>query len=624
MLEAPPRYGADIVCGELQPLGIHMHYGGGLAGFVASPDTEQFVSEYPMFLIGLGPTAVEGEYGFGEVVWERTSYVQRGDSKEYTGTTQNLWAIAAGAYLALLGPRGPRGARAGHHRSAPATRPGVWTRCPASARRRCRAPFFKEFVVDFSDTGRTVAEVNAALRERGIFGGLDLSAAVPGARAERARLRHRGAHQSRHRPSRRRARGGAAMTLRPFHQASWNEPILLELSSPGERGIIPPAVERGAGRRRRPARRVSRRRCAARGRRRCPSSASRASCATTCASRRRRWATTSNIHLGLGTCTMKYSPKVNEELVRSPKVADLHPLQDEETVQGMLEVFYRFERMLCEISGLSRFTLQPAGGSQGVYANARMMRAYHAARGDGERDEIITTIFSHPCDGAGPATAGYKVITVYAGEKGYPEPEAIRQAVSERTAGLMITNPEDTGLFNPHIDEIVEIVHDAGGLCHYDQANANGILGITRASDAGFDLCQFNLHKTFSSPHCSMGMPVGACGVTAELAPFLPVPTVEFDGSRYRLDYDRPQSVGKIRAFHGVPATVVRSFAWVLSPRRRGAARGGRDGGPEQQLSRLAPCRRAAASTSRSRTPTPRTGSSRSATAWRGCRRTPA
>jgi glycine dehydrogenase subunit 2 len=129
----------------------------------------------------------------------------------------------------------------------------------------------------------------------------------------------------------------------------------------------------------------------------------------------------------------------------------------------------------------------------------------------------------------------------------------------------MITNPEDTGIFNPHIDEIVEIVHDAGGLCHYDQANANGILGITRAREAGFDLCQFNLHKTFSSPHCSMGMPCGAAGVTDELAPFLPTPTVEFDGSRYYLDYDRPQSIGKVRAFHGVPATVVRSYAWVMS-----------------------------------------------------------
>ena len=136
------------------------------------------------------------------------------------------------------------------------------------------------------------------------------------------------------------------------------------------------------------------------------------------------------------------------------------------------------------------------------------------------------------------------MITVYAGEKGYPEPEAIRQAVSERTAGLMITNPEDTGLFNPHIEEIVDIVHDAGGLCHYDQANANGILGITRAGDAGFDLCQFNLHKTFSSPHCSMGMPVGACGVTAELEPFLPVPTVEYDGSALPARV-RPAAVGR-------------------------------------------------------------------------------
>jgi glycine dehydrogenase subunit 2 len=355
------------------------------------------------------------------------------------------------------------------------------------------------------------------------------------------------------------------MTLRPFHQASWNEPILLELSTPGERGIIPPSIEpelssSGGD----PLEGV-------------PESLrrSRPPQLPECSQPRvlRHYLRLSqetlgndvNIHLGLGTCTMKYSPKVNEELVRSPKVADLHPSQDDDTVQGMLEVLYRFERMLCEISGLSRFTLQPAGGSQGVYANARMMRAYHAARGNPDRDEIITTIFSHPCDGAGPATAGYKVITVYAGDKGYAEPDAIRHAVSERTAGLMITNPEDTGLFNPHIDEIVQIVHDAGGLCHYDQANANGILGITRASDAGFDLCQFNLHKTFSSPHCSMGMPVGACGVTADLEPYLPVPTVEFDGSRYRLEYDRPQSIGKIRAFHGVPATVVRSFAWVLS-----------------------------------------------------------
>ena len=282
-----------------------------------------------------------------------------------------------------------------------------------------------------------------------------------------------------------------------------------------------------------------------------------------------------DIHLGLGTCTMKYSPKVNEELVRSANVADLHPLQDDETVQGMLEILYRFERMLCEISGMSRFTFQPAGGSQAVYANARMMRAYHEARGEGHRDEIVTTIFSHPCDGAGPATAGYKVITVYAGDMGYPEPEAIKAALSERTAGLMITNPEDTGLFNPHIDEIVDLVHDAGGLCHYDQANANGILGVTRARDAGFDLCQFNLHKTFSSPHASMGLPCGAAGVTDELAPYLPTPTVEFDGSRYSLDYDRPQSVGQDPFLSRRPVGRRPFVRLGPQPRRGGSPAGG-------------------------------------------------
>ena len=178
VLEAPPRYGAEIVCGELQSLGVHMHYGGGLAGFVASADTEQFVSEYPMFLIGLGPTISEGEYAFGEVVWERTSYVQRGDSKEYTGTTQNLWAIAAGAYLALVGPQGlaelGQGivGRARYAAQRLDELPGV--RAPALT-----APFFKEFVVDFNQTGRKVAEINRALRERGIFGGLDLSTQYP-------------------------------------------------------------------------------------------------------------------------------------------------------------------------------------------------------------------------------------------------------------------------------------------------------------------------------------------------------------------------------------------------------------------------------------------------------------
>jgi glycine dehydrogenase subunit 2 len=355
------------------------------------------------------------------------------------------------------------------------------------------------------------------------------------------------------------------MTLRPFHQASWNEPIILEMTSEGERGFVVPEVEGeiaaavGDGVSAIPA---GLRRSQPPG---LPELSQPQVLRHYLRLSQETLGEAVNIHLGLGTCTRKYSPRVNEELIRSPKVADLHPLQDGETVQGMLAVLYGFERILCEISGMDRFTFQPAGGSQAVYTNARMFKAYHEARGEGHRDEIVTTIFSHPCDGATPATAGFKVITVYSGDKGYPEPDAIRAAVSERTAGLMITNPEDTGLFNPRIDEIVEIVHDAGGLCHYDQANANGILGITRARDAGFDVCMFNIHKTFASPHSSMGMACGAAGVTQELARFLPAPTVEYDGSRYYLDYDRPDSIGKVRGFHGVPPTVLRSYAWVLS-----------------------------------------------------------
>jgi glycine dehydrogenase subunit 1 len=178
VLEAPPRYGADIVCGELQALGVHMHYGGGLAGFVATPDEERYIAEYPTFLIGLAPTAVEGEYGFGEVAWERMSYVQRGESSEYGGTTQNLWAIVAGAYLALLGPKGLAELGQGiMQRSQYAARrvgelPGV--EAPALS-----GPFFKELVVRFDGTGKTVADVNRGLRERGIFGGKDISMEFP-------------------------------------------------------------------------------------------------------------------------------------------------------------------------------------------------------------------------------------------------------------------------------------------------------------------------------------------------------------------------------------------------------------------------------------------------------------
>jgi glycine dehydrogenase subunit 2 len=273
-----------------------------------------------------------------------------------------------------------------------------------------------------------------------------------------------------------------------------------------------------------------------------------------------------NIDVGQGTCTMKYSPKINEHLSRSPKMNEIHPLQDEGTVGGILEVMYRFQQILKEVSGMDEFSLQPSSGSQGIYANASIIRAYHEEQGEADkRDEMITTIFSHPSDAACARVAGFKVITLYPDEDGYPDLEALKAAVSERTAGLMITNPEDTGIFNPKIKEFVDIVHEAGGLCAYDQANANGIIGITRARDTGFDLCQFNLHKTFSTPHGCGGPGGGPIGVTEELAEYLPVPVVAFDGIKYYLDYDKPKSIGKVRAFYGVAPVILKAYVWVMS-----------------------------------------------------------
>jgi glycine dehydrogenase subunit 2 len=354
--------------------------------------------------------------------------------------------------------------------------------------------------------------------------------------------------------------------LRRFHQARWDEPVIFELGQPGQRGILVPEVEEGIKsqvgnpfkgipdslvRKSQP---------------KLPEMSQPAVLRHYVHMSQETLGVDCNIDVGQGTCTMKYSPKINDQLARMDELIELHPLQDESTVQGILEVFWRFEQILKEISGLDRFTLQPGAGSASIYTNASIIRAYHASRGEkGQRDEIITTIFSHPSDAACAKVAGFKVITLYPDEDGYPDIDALKAAISERTAGLLITNPEDTGIYNPKIAEFTELVHTAGGLCSYDQANANGILGITRAHEAGFDLCHFNLHKTFSTPHGCGGPAVGATGVTNELVPFLPVPLVDFDGVNYFLNYDLPNSIGKIRPFYGVAPAVLKAYAWVMS-----------------------------------------------------------
>ncbi len=271
------------------------------------------------------------------------------------------------------------------------------------------------------------------------------------------------------------------------------------------------------------------------------------------------------LDISSGTCTMKYSPKVNEELAALPQVTELHPFQDDDTIQGILEIIYKFDLICREISGMDQFCFQPGGGAHATYTNACVMRAYHDARGElAQRNEVITTIFSHPCDTASPTTAGFKVISLMPDENGYPDLEALKALCSEHTAGLMMTNPEDTGIYNPRVGEYVKAVHAVGGLCFYDQANLNGILGVARARDAGFDACHFNLHKTFSSPHGCFGPGCGAYGVQKELVKYLPKPIVTFDGKKYHLDYDRADSLGKVREFFGNIEVVVKSYAWTM------------------------------------------------------------
>jgi glycine dehydrogenase subunit 2 len=271
-----------------------------------------------------------------------------------------------------------------------------------------------------------------------------------------------------------------------------------------------------------------------------------------------------------GTCTMKYNPRLTEGLAARPFVADLHPNQPPATLQGVLQIIYDFDRILRSLSGMDQFTFQPAGGADAAYTQACITRAYHAAKGQlGQRTQIITSIQSHPCNPATSAAAGFDVVTLPLGERGYPSLDALKAAVSSRTAALMINNPDDMGIYNPEIKEWVRIVHEAGALCFYDHANFNGVMSKLRARELGFDACMFMLHKTFGVAKGGGGPAVGAYGCTAELAPFLPGPVVTFDGERYDVCDNAPNSIGRVREYWGNVQQVIKAYAWT---RAMGAA----------------------------------------------------
>jgi len=276
----------------------------------------------------------------------------------------------------------------------------------------------------------------------------------------------------------------------------------------------------------------------------------------------------------LGSCTMKYNPKINDAVAALDEVHWIHPYQPESTLQGMLEIMYKLASWLAEITGMSKFSLQPAAGANGEFTGTFMIRAYHALNGESEqRREIIIPDSAHGTNPASASMAGFDVVIVPTDEDGCVDVEALKEAVSSRTAGLMLTNPNTLGIFEDKVREIAEIIHEAGGLLYYDGANINAILGKTRPGDMGFDIVHLNLHKTFSTPHGGGGPGAGPVGVKSHLENFLPVPLIEFDGKRYYLNYDVPHSIGKIRSFYGNFEVLVRAFTYILSLGAKGLER---------------------------------------------------
>ena len=282
----------------------------------------------------------------------------------------------------------------------------------------------------------------------------------------------------------------------------------------------------------------------------------------------------------LGSCTMKYNPKLHEKVASDPRWAALHPHQPDATAQGVLAMLYHLQQFLCAVGGMDSFTLQPAAGAHGEHTGLMIIRAYHESRGE-HRTEVLVPDGAHGTNPASAVAAGYKVVQVRSNAEGRVDVEELRRLVGPQTAALMLTNPNTCGLFESEIGEIARIVHAAGGRLYYDGANLNAIVGTTRPGDMGFDVVHFNLHKTMTTPHGGGGPGTGPVGVKAHLAPFLPVPLIERVEEKgaigYRLTSDRPQSIGRVRSFFGNVGLLLRAYTYVRSMGPDGLAQASRD-----------------------------------------------
>ncbi|MDA1474870.1 aminomethyl-transferring glycine dehydrogenase subunit GcvPB [Bacillus changyiensis] len=267
----------------------------------------------------------------------------------------------------------------------------------------------------------------------------------------------------------------------------------------------------------------------------------------------------------LGSCTMKYNPKLNEKLARIPGFSAIHPLQDEHTVQGALELLYDLSEHLEEITGMDKVTLQPAAGAHGEWTGLMMIRAFHEANGDVKRTKVIVPDSAHGTNPASVTVAGLETVTVKSNADGLVDIEDLKRVVNEETAALMLTNPNTLGLFEKNILEMAEIVHENGGKLYYDGANLNAVLSKVRPGDMGFDVVHLNLHKTFTGPHGGGGPGSGPVGVKHELIPFLPKPVLVKQNDHYTFDKNRPQSIGRVKPYYGNFGINVRAYTYIRS-----------------------------------------------------------
>lgn len=265
----------------------------------------------------------------------------------------------------------------------------------------------------------------------------------------------------------------------------------------------------------------------------------------------------------LGSCTMKYNPKINEKVARIPGFAESHPLQEEGQVQGSLEIVYSLQEELKEITGMDEVTLQPAAGAHGEWTALMIFKAYHLDNGKGHRDEVIVPDSAHGTNPASASFAGFKAVTVKSNERGEVDIEDLKRVVNENTAAIMLTNPNTLGIFEKNIMEIREIVHEAGGLLYYDGANLNAIMDKVRPGDMGFDAVHLNLHKTFTGPHGGGGPGSGPVGVKKELASYLPKPMVIKDGDTFKYDNDIKNSIGRVKPFYGNFGIYLRAYTYI-------------------------------------------------------------